>query len=157
MIKIQHATTEEAYEMASVLFLEYAKWLDIDLSFQHFKSELASLKSVYGPPFGVILLAYDNNDCIGCIAVRPISHEIGELKRMYLRPSWRNKGVGTTLLLHALEFAGNAGYKKLRLDTLRHMEPAMALYHKHGFREIEAYYHNPEPNAVYFEKSLVSN
>ena len=73
---------------------------------------------------------------------------------MYVRPELQHKGIGTLLLQSALRFAKEAGYKKIQLDTLNTMLPAINLYKKNGFYEIPAYYFNPEPTAVYFEKTL---
>ena len=128
--------------------------LNIDLSFQNFEEELITLKSMYGGKKGTIIHAYDNLTPIACVAVRPINDEIGELKRMYVKPEFQKNGIGQELLNQSLSFAKQAGYKKIRLDTLEHMTPAMNLYIKNGFYKIEAYYFNPISNAVYFEKLL---
>ena len=145
---------DDDYKIAALLFNEYANWLKIDLSFQKFDDELLSLKSMYGPSKGTIILCKSENEFIACVAVRPIDENIAELKRMYVRPSFQGIGIGEKLLELSLSFAKEAGYKKARLDTLNTMTPAMNLYIKNGFYKIPAYYYNPEPTAVYFEKEL---
>ena len=144
----------DEYRVAADLFQEYANWLGIDLGFQKFEDELLSLQTMYGPNHGTIILCKSDNEYIACVAVRPIDDKTAELKRMYVKPDFHRKGIGEELLRLSLAFAKKAGYEKARLDTLNTMLPAMNLYKKNGFLEIPAYYFNPEPTAVYFEKSL---
>lgn len=154
MIYIHVASTKVDYKLAKALIEEYAGSLDIDLSFQRFDSELVSLEKMYGPPHGGILCAVDNGLYIGTAGVRRISPEIGELKRMYVKPAYQGKGVGKMLLEEAINLAKKCGYQKLWLDTLNTMEAAMLLYKNAGFNEIPAYYANPNETVVYFEKLL---
>lgn len=154
MIRYIHADTDDEYYQASLLFKEYANWLNIDLSFQNFENELVSLKKMYAGKKGTLILAYDELNCIACVGVRQIDDTIAEIKRMYVKPLYQKKGIGQSLLRGSLAFAKNAGYDKVRLDTLAHMVPAMNLYQNNGFYKIDAYYYNPEHNAVYFEKQL---
>jgi ribosomal protein S18 acetylase RimI-like enzyme len=157
MIDYIQAKSKEDFAQAAILFREYAEWLNIDLSFQHFSEELSSLKSMYAAPVGTIILAKTADEYVGCIAVRKFEERIAELKRMYVQPPHRGKGLGDALLKIALDKARELGYKKIRLDTLSHMTPAIALYKKYGFCEIPGYYPNPEKSAVYFEKNLEDN
>lgn len=157
MVRLKYVSSREEYVAASEVFKEYAAWLNIDLSFQKFEEELGELSVMYGSPAGCIILAKDKDDYIGCIAVRKINTEIGEIKRMYVKPSSQQLGTGTLMLNEAIAFAKKAGYKKLHLDTLSNMMPAITLYKKIGFYEIPAYYFNPEPTAVYFEKKIADN
>lgn len=145
------ATTDTDYAEAEALFKEYAAWLNIDLGFQHFEEELKQLKTMYGKPFGGIILCSNGSECIACAGIRRIDAENAELKRMFVKESFRGKSLGSTLLEKALQLAKDCGYKKVKLDTLHTMLPAMELYKKYGFKEIPAYYHNPNPTAVYFE------
>lgn len=149
-----HVKSEPEYEAASLLFKEYAAWLDIDLSFQKFSEELLTLKEMYGPPYGGIILAKTDHDFIGCIAIRKINADTAELKRMYVRTTDQQQGTGKALLEAALELAQKYGYQKIQLDTLGKMEPAIRLYKRYGFYEIPAYYYNPEKTVIYFEKIL---
>jgi len=154
MFKIITVNTEVEYAEASSLFKEYAEWLNIDLSFQNFEEELLQLKEMYSAPTGDIFLLQQENEFIGCVAIRKKEEGIAELKRMYIKPTTRKSGGGTLLLEKALADATLLGYKLIRLDTLANMTPAINLYKKHGFYEIAPYYFNPEKNAVFFEKKL---
>lgn len=146
--------TDEEYKAAVSLFEQYAAWLNIDLSFQHFEEELVSLKEMYVAPFGGILLCKHEAEYVGCIAIRKIDAEIAELKRMYVKSTFQQLGIGNALLQDALAMAKKYHYKKIRLDTLSNMTPAINLYKRNGFYEIPAYYFNPEETAVFFEKIL---
>ena len=154
MFKIITVNTETEYAAASALFKEYAEWLNIDLSFQNFEEELLQLKEMYREPTGGIFLLQQENEFVGCVAIRKKENGIAELKRMYIKPLTRNTGGGTLLLENALTTAKLLGYQLIRLDTLANMTPAINLYKKHGFYEIAPYYFNPEENAVFFEKEL---
>jgi len=142
------------FELAADLFREYAASLDIDLGFQQFEKELTALKSMYSRPHGVLYITISNNEPVACVGVRQIEGNIAELKRMYVRPEFRGRGIAQDLLEASLAFVKEAGYQKIRLDTLDTMLPAMTLYEKNGFVRIPAYYYNPEENAVYFEREL---
>lgn len=148
------ASTENDYRFAGNLFREYAQWLKIDLSFQHFDKELQQLKKMYAPPLGTIIICKHIEGPVGCIAVRPIDQSIAELKRMYVNSEHQKRGIGQSLLTLSLTFAQKAGYAKIRLDTLKTMTPAITIYKKNGFKIIPPYYFNPETTAVYFEKTL---
>jgi len=146
--------TDEEYRAAAALFAEYAAWLNIDLSFQHFEEELQQLKSMYSDSVGGIILCSVSNSFTGCVAIRKITGDIAELKRMYVQPAQRHKGIGKKLLEEAVLLAKKCNYKYIRLDTLSNMTPAINLYKSQGFYEIGAYYNNPVSTAVYFEKQL---
>jgi GNAT superfamily N-acetyltransferase len=145
------AGTDEDYRNAAKLFKEYAAWLNIDLAFQHFEEELQELKTMYAAPDGGIVLCKNSNDYIACVAVRKISNDTAELKRMFVKQAYQGHGIGKILLEKAIELARSANYTCIRLDTLNHMLPAINLYKKYGFYEIPAYYNNPNTTAVYFE------
>ena len=145
------AGTDEDYRNAAKLFKEYAAWLNIDLSFQHFEEELQELKTMYADPGGGIILCKKGNDYVACAGIRKINNKTAELKRMFVQPTYQGQGIGKILLEKAIEFARSANYYCIRLDTLNHMLPAINLYKQYGFYEIPAYYHNPNTTAVYFE------
>jgi ribosomal protein S18 acetylase RimI-like enzyme len=142
------------------LFLEYAAGLKISLCFQGFDQELAGLPGKYAPPDGCILLAMpgDANDempAAGCVAVRPMDEPgICEMKRLYVRPEYRGQKLGLLLAEAAVARAREMGYQAMRLDTLSSMVGAIALYERLGFRDIEAYCHNPHPGVRYMELDL---
>ncbi len=145
-----------ADEMPDVrqLFLEYQKWLGVDLCFQGFEDELNGLPGAYKRPTGNLFLAFLNNEPVGCVGVRPIGAGVCEMKRLYVRESARGHGIGRCLARRALREGQKLGYQVLRLDTLEHMNAAMALYEDMGFKRIGAYYENPVKSAVYMEKAL---
>jgi len=146
--------TEEDFRAAALLFREYAASIGIDLGFQGFEKELALLSNMYAYPEGGIILCRDEENDIGCVAIRKQEGEIAELKRMYLKPRFQGMGFGRELMEQAIGLAKELGYRKIRLDTLDTMRPAIHLYKSYGFREIPPYYHNPIQNAVYFEKAF---
>jgi putative acetyltransferase len=136
------------------LFKEYAASIPIDLCFQNFAEELASLPGKYVPPYGCLLLAKAHERNIGCIALRPLEPGIAELKRLFVQPSFRGLGLGKTLVEHALAEARRMGYRAVRLDTLREMDAAIALYTAFGFREISAYTTGGGDGIRYFELNI---
>jgi ribosomal protein S18 acetylase RimI-like enzyme len=136
------------------LFQQYADSLNFELDFQDFREELATLPGKYVPPLGSILLAKDNGETVGCVAVRPLGEEICEMKRLYVKPAHRSKKVGRELAVAIIEEAKRLGYKAMRLDTVVAMKEASALYRALGFQQIEPYCYNPLPGAMYFELKL---
>jgi putative acetyltransferase len=145
------------YAVAAMLFAEYAQSIGIDLNFQHFEEELHSIKEMYAAPHGGIFLAIAEDQPCGCVALRPAKTaeaNVAELKRMYIRPACQGKGIGKKLLEAAIDLATAQQYRKIWLDTLDTMHPAIQLYKQYGFYAIPAYYHNPIPGALYFEKLL---
>jgi GNAT superfamily N-acetyltransferase len=136
------------------LFQEYSDSLDFELDFQDFREELATLPGKYAPPLGSILVARENGETVGCVAVRPLGEEICEMKRLYVKPAHRGKRLGRELALAIIEEAKRLGYKAMRLDTVVAMKEASALYRCLGFQPIDAYCFNPLPDAMYFELKL---
>jgi len=154
-MKVIHATAASDIEQARELFKEYAAWLEIDLCFQNFDRELAGLPGDYAPPDGRLLLAQQNNQNTGCIALRKIGDGICEMKRLFVRPAFRGQGLGRSLIESVIREARTIGYTAMRLDTLPpKMNDAIALYRAFGFQEIAPYYENPVPGAKFMELSL---
>lgn len=154
-MKFKQVESKEEIECARKLFEEYAAWLDVDLCFQGFEKELRELPGGYAAPDGRLLLATDEGEVAGCIAIRRIGLDICEMKRLYVRPAFRGLGLGKQLVTAIIDAARSVGYQKMRLDTLpRMMESAVKLYREFGFREIDAYYANPVAGTVYMELDL---
>lgn len=154
-VSIRVATTAGDVELARALFVEYARWLNVDLCFQGFADELRTLPGAYAPPRGRLLLAGHEPDAFGCIALRPLAEAgVGEVKRLYVQPAHRTEGWGKRLVAEVLSAARAIGYDELRLDTLEWMHAARALYLRTGFARCPPYYDNPLPGVVYMSLRL---
>lgn len=140
------------FQALQMLFREYAATLPFDLAFQSFGDELADLARHYAPPRGDAWLADVDGKLAGCVAVRPQAPGICEMKRMFIRPQCRGLKLGRQLAETTLEFARQAGYRAMRLDTIDTLQAAMSLYRSLGFVEIPPYYDNPNAGVHYFEK-----
>ena len=154
-MQLIQAQSSEEIKQARQLFKEYAAWLEIDLCFQNFEKELADLPGDYATPNGRLLLAYDDNESAGCVALRKIDAGICEMKRLFVRDKFRGRGLGRSLIDAIISEAKDIGYKRMRLDTLPpKMNDAIALYRSFGFKEIKPYYKNPVPGAMFMELKL---
>ena len=153
--RITQAESPAQIEHIRELFLEYATSLGFSLCFQSFDQELSGLPGDYVPPDGRLLLAEYEGQIAGCAALHKAGPAIGEMKRLYLRPAFRGKGLGRMLAERILAEARASGYAKLRLDTVAPvMRDAVAMYRRMGFREIEPYRTNPIAGALYMELDL---
>lgn len=139
---------------ARTLFREYADSLGVDLSFQNFEDEMARFPQGYLPAEGALYVAQSGVAELGCVAVRRLDDDLCEMKRLYVRPNARGKGVGRQLAEAAIEAARRMGYRQMRLDTLPTMARARELYALLGFREIAPYYDNPIQGTRYMEIKL---
>ena len=153
--RIVPADSPERVAAARELSLEYADSLGVDLCFQDFDAELAGLPGGYAPPNGTLMLAFDGETLLGCVAVRPHGWpEVAEMKRLYVRPAGRGRGLGRRLAAAAIEFARDTGYARIRLDTLPSMTGAIALYESFGFHDTDVYRYNPFEGTRYLELDL---
>jgi ribosomal protein S18 acetylase RimI-like enzyme len=142
-------------EIVRQLFKEYSNSLNENLCFQSFDEELENPLKKYGEPKGCLLLAFWNNEAAGCIALQPLKQKgVCEMKRLFVRNEYRNKGIGDELINELLKEATKKGYQKMVLDTLERLQPARRLYIKYGFVNTSPYYENPLADVVYMEKSL---
>jgi ribosomal protein S18 acetylase RimI-like enzyme len=154
--RVRDARGDDDLRIVRTLFKEYAASLDVDLCFQGFAQELASLPGAYAPPGGCLLLA-ERDEVVGCVALRPLgdtTSRTGEMKRLYVRAVGRGLGVGRLLARAAIERARTAGYREVKLDTLVTMHEARALYASLGFRACEPYYDNPLAGVAYMSLRL---
>ena len=164
-IPIREAEGGRDLALARELFVEYAASLPIDLCFQGFDEEVASLPGRYAPPSGRLFLAGAPGEAVGCIALRALdpppealggasAAPVGEVKRLYVRPVARGTGTGRRLAATVVDAARAIGYRTLCLDTMRSMREARALYASLGFATTHRYYGPPLDDIVYYAMKL---
>lgn len=183
-LSVEAALWPDEVPLARALFLEYAAWLDMDLCFQGFDAELAGLPGGYAPPAGNLWFARadsradsraesradsraareadsaaDARAVAGVVGLRPFGRDgrrgdCCEMKRLWVRPAYRRLGLGRRLAEQALRAAVELGYRRMRLDTVRHMTEAQALYASLGFRDRTAEVAEPHPDLIYMERDL---
>ena len=158
LFDIRHAVTAQEMQLLGTLFQEYAADLSIDLGFQDFEQEIATLPGEYAPPRGAVLLAWVDGCPAGCCALRPLDASdypnAAEMKRLYVRKAFRGFGLGRHLAEKILDVARLAGYASVLLDTRDDMEAARALYAELGFEEIPPYYHSPIEGSHYLKADI---
>src|ERR1017187_10537767 len=153
--KVKGFTVAQAESPAQIaqareLFLEYAQSLGFSLCFQNFEKELAGLPGDYAPPEGRLLLVEYEGQLAACVALHKLDAGICEMKRLYLRPQFRGKGLGRALAERIIAEARQVGYQRMRLDTVEPvMKDAVGMYRKLGFKEIAPYRPNPIAGAMY--------
>ena len=160
-MKIVKVKSLEEINEVKKLFLEYEAFLraelDIDISFQHFESELDQLPGKYAQPSGILLLAKEEQKALACGALRsfgPIQKNTCEMKRLYVRPEGRRLGLARKIATRLIQEARVLSYSTMVLDTSDRLKAAMNLYESLGFKRIEAYYYNPVPDVVYWKLDL---
>jgi len=156
VLRITQATTQSDTEHARSLFQEYEASLGLSLCFQNFAEELANLPGDYAPPRGRLLLAREFDQIMGCVALRPLGPTTCEMKRLFVRPEYRDRGLGRILVEALIEEARKIGYTHMRLDTIAdRMDRAVALYKSIGFVKIPPYRNNPVDSATFMELDLL--
>lgn len=154
MYEFKHVTGGDMLGEVRQLFIEYAKSLNIDLTFQDFEAELKTLPGKYEAPGGTLILATVDGKAAGCIALRKISEDICEMKRLYVRDAYRGLGLGKRLIGMIIDDARKLNYAYIRLDTLETMKKAQSLYLSLGFYDIEPYVYNPIEGTKFLELKL---
>lgn len=150
------ATAQFPEDLAIVknIFREYAEDLGFDLGFQNFEQELSSLPGKYRSPKGCLLLAWHEQQVVGCVAFRPIDDQICEMKRLFVKPGLRSLKFGRQLVEAICHRAREQGYRKMLLDTLPSMHAAIKIYESLGFKPVEPYVFNPMENAMFLGLDL---
>lgn len=148
------ARQPERLQQVRALLYQYGEERQFDAALGNFTAELNNLPGAYAPPAGTLLLATLEQQPAGCIAFRSLSSHICEMKRLYVTPDFRGRGIARRLIQALLPAARKTGYKRMRLDSHPHMLAAQHLYKEFGFRQIEAYNDNPTPGILFFEKRL---
>jgi GNAT superfamily N-acetyltransferase len=155
MLRICTVEKKDDIEIVKGLFAEYAASLEFNLDFQNFEEELANLPGTYAPPTGCLLLAVYEDQPAGCVALRKLSDNICEGKRLYVKPEFRGFGIGRKLVEAIITEARRLGYARIRGDTVASMQIAQVLYASLGFKEIKPYYYNPIEGAKFIELKLI--
>ena len=158
-IEIVEAGSVEDIADVKALFLEYARSLDFDLCFQDFDREMVTFPGNYGEPEGALMLARVDGQAAGSVGLRMLKRDadlgiICELKRLFVRDQYRGLGLGRKLTEAIAEKGRSKGYAAMRLDTVRTMTEAIALYRSLGFSEIDRYYDSELENAEYYQLIL---
>ena len=148
------ACAPEQIEQVRQLFREYADTTGACECFEGFGKEIAGLPGPYGPPGGRLLLAVVHAEPAGCVALRRLDEGISEMKRLYVRPTFRGRRLGRHLAEAIIAEARRIGYRAMRLDTLPSMVAALPLYESLGFRAIPRYNDNPAAGVIYLELRL---
>lgn len=160
MLKIIPATSKENIADVQELFREYARIPGVAPCVEDFEREVAALPGLYAPPGGTLLLAFEDGTgvvprgAVGCVGLRRWDQHACEMKRLYVRPEFRDCGAGCALVNEVIAAGRSLGYQKMLLDTLPSMLKAQELYRSLGFREIAAYSKKPIPGALFFELDL---
>jgi len=153
LVSITKAKSEDMPTIKT-LFSEYAASVAFDLSFQNFNRELSTLPGEYSLPNGCILVAREGSAIVGCVALRRLDEEVCEMKRLYVQPAFRGRGIGKKLAECVIRQASESGYRLMKLDTLASMLEAILLYRSLGFSRIMPYRHNPIDGAVFMGLEL---
>ena len=152
--RIVHAGTSAQAGVVRELFEEYWKAFGFTPCFQNFDEELATLPGAYAPPDGRLGLVLVDGVTAGCVALRRFDLQRCEMKRLYVRPQFRGRGMGDTLLDWVLTEARGAGYREIVADTLPVMATALAMYDRRGFERTGPYAGEATPGAVYLRLVL---
>ncbi|MCL5316641.1 MAG: GNAT family N-acetyltransferase [Thaumarchaeota archaeon] len=155
MLRIIQADSEEFVSKVRELMNEYSDAMGF--RFRDFEKEIADLPGEYAPPEGRLLLALEDDKAAGCVALRKLTDDVSEMRRLYVRPEFRGKRIGRQLAITAVDQARLIGYRSIRLITLSSMKGAVALYNSLGFREIQPYRQVPSSNAIFMELRLKQN
>ena len=153
-IRILGADDHVELEQVRQFFRNYAAWLGVDLDYQNFGEEMASLPGAYAAPAGRLFFAVFEGRPAGCVGIRPSSDGVCEMKRLYVEPEMRGNGIGRQLALAAIKAAKALGYRKVMMDTLPAMRIAVKLYRELGFKEAPAYYPTPVEGTLFLALDL---
>lgn len=153
-----------AYDLPNeirILFSEYTKMLIAgDSSFQkylelqNYDEELEHLDIKYGLPEGRLYIAFYHGELAGCIGLRKIDEWNCEMKRLYVRPAFRGKHIGSNLVQQIIKDAKDIGYSHMLLDTLPFLKSAINMYETIGFYEIPSYNDSPMTTSIYMKLDL---
>jgi ribosomal protein S18 acetylase RimI-like enzyme len=153
MLEILPVNSPQQLEEVRKLFIEYEKSIGVSLCFQNFEQEVRQLPGEYTEPDGMLVIALDDGKPAGCCALRRKDKTpyamVAEMKRLYVRPEFRGRGIARQLASEVVKTAVGKGYQSIILDTLKTMTEAQALYVTMGFVDIPSYYENPMQGTRY--------
>jgi S-formylglutathione hydrolase len=144
------ASTADDIAAAQMLFREYADFLKEDLCFQEFEREMATFPAFYQ----ALLLARVDGDPAGAVGLKDLGDGLCEMKRLFVRPQWRGRGLGRGLAERLIAEARRRGRRGMLLDTLPRLNEAIALYKSLGFVATAQYYDNPLQGVIYMALAL---
>lgn len=155
-IAISLVHSPEDVAAVAALFRVYAAALDVDLSYQGFEAELASLPGKYAPPDGALLIARRAEGTpVGCVALRSQEGNVAvEMKRLFVSPAARGTGLGRRLVQAVCDEARKLGYREVRLDSLPSMIAAITMYQAMGFVPTARYYDTAPAGTVFLARRL---
>ena len=151
---MQANISEQAGDIRNLFLKYYDELLGIDVCFEDFENELSNLENLYSHPRGDLLLLVEGQDILACVALVRIDQRLCEMKRLYVLPEYRGRGLGRMLAEAIIKKAIQSGYLNMRLDTLDGLKEALNLYQSLGFREIPAYLENVPVKLVYLQLDL---
>jgi GNAT superfamily N-acetyltransferase len=132
----------------------YLRSLDLALDAADLDHDVAAWQRDYDGTSGVLLVVErPDGTIVGTAAIRLLAPDVGELKRMWLRPQCRGVGVGRRLIEACMAEAHRLGCRRLVLDSQRRLAAALALYRAYGFQETSDYNGNPRAD-VWMERAL---
>jgi GNAT superfamily N-acetyltransferase len=143
MARLTAATNAADLELARTMWREYARVVDDPAWFPGFDAELAELASMYGPPGGTFLLAWEGDELAACGALRRIDEDAGEVRRVYVRPKFRGRGLARSISMALMGEARRIGYASVKLDVPPKLAEGVKLYQSLGFTQIPAYAGQP--------------
>jgi ribosomal protein S18 acetylase RimI-like enzyme len=153
-LEIHEATDAASLEHARTLVLGHAAGLADVPGVERVRADASALPGPYAPPAGLLLVATLAGNPAGCVAFKRLDGETCEVKRMFVDPAFRKRGIARALMLQLLERARERGYRRVRLGTLHTMTAAQALYRDLGFFEIPRYRPDEHTDTMFFERSL---
>lgn len=133
-IQLLSPTSLEEFDAVKILFREHEKELAEDVCFQNFGVEMKNIQTIYSLPAGALVLATHQGEAVGVVAMVCNDSGVCEMKRLYVRPNWRKKGIGKILCKKIMNVAKKASYSSMRLETLSRLDAAIALYLDLGFK-----------------------
>lgn len=154
-MKFVEVKTSQDFDNLRVLFKEYFSAQKDSLGCQDFEGELDSLEKLYNNDDTSFILVKDlDHRLVACGGIKKLDDDSCELKRVYVRPEYRGRGIARELTNIAINKAKKNNFAKIVLDTSHNLKSALNLYYSLGFEHIEPYYESPCHNPLYLALEL---